>query len=54
MKCQNFFCVYQKQGECILDEITLDIDGRCEDCIYVNINDDLLQKLKVKQLTPTN
>ena len=34
MKCENYFCVYQDNGKCILDEINIDIMGQCDSCIY--------------------
>lgn len=34
MKYDNEFCVYQKNDECTLDEIELDISGLCTTCIY--------------------
>lgn len=44
MKCLNLFCVYWNEDECTLDEITLDISGACECCIYVDIEEKLLRK----------
>lgn len=50
MRCENIFCIYQKNGECILDEIEIDISGKCASCIFPNIDDDYLQKAKAKTL----
>lgn len=50
MECENYFCVYQKDGKCILDSISLDTQGSCLSCIYVNIDDDVLEKEKAKYL----
>ncbi len=46
MRCENEFCIYQEQGECILDDIKLDIIGQCTDCIYVNIPEEILENFK--------
>ncbi len=50
MKCDNSFCIYQKEDECILNEIELDINGICMDCIYVNIPKKILSGYKKKLL----
>jgi len=46
LSCENEFCIYQKQGNCILECVQLDIQGNCIDCIYVNIEEDSLNQLK--------
>ena len=38
MRCANIFCVYWSDGECSLEEISLDIQGNCEECVYINID----------------
>lgn len=48
--CENEFCIYQKQGMCILDKIQLDIQGNCTDCIYINVDKDTLNTLKEELL----
>ena len=50
LSCENEFCIYQKQGICILESIQLDIQGNCMDCIYVNIEESVLNNLKDKLL----
>lgn len=47
MECENYFCVYQKDGKCILDSISLDTQGSC---LSWNIDDDVLEKEKAKIL----
>ena len=44
--CENEFCIYQKQGKCILESIQLDIRGNCIECICVNIEENSLNNLK--------
>ncbi len=46
MKCENYFCIYENKGICILDIIELDIQGQCKECIYVSIEENELQYLK--------
>ena len=46
MKCENFFCIYQENDECILDEISIDITGACGSCIYIDIPISDLNKYK--------
>ena len=48
MKCENYFCIYEENGFCTLKEISLNIMGACEDCIYPSINREYLQKKKQK------
>ena len=43
MQCDNLFCVYWKDRQCMLREIKLDIMGCCENCIYVNVDEKTLQ-----------
>lgn len=50
MRCENIFCIYWKNEECILDEVSLDIMGNCQDCIYVDIEDDVLENYRNKLL----
>ena len=44
MKCENIFCIYWSEGICSINEVSLDIQGSCVDCIYVDIEDEYLQK----------
>ena len=46
LSCENEFCIYQKQGTCILESVQLDIQGSCEVCIYINIEEETLKKQK--------
>lgn len=50
MECANRLCIYEKNGECILDKVTLDYDGRCEACIHVTVQEETLLKLKEEAL----
>lgn len=46
LECENKFCVYMKNGKCILEKISLDICGLCKSCVYVNIKDKTLDAYK--------
>ncbi len=50
MTCENIFCIYQRNNNCLLEEIKVDITGACADCIYVNIGQRKLKELKENQL----
>lgn len=50
MRCENFFCIYNEEEKCLLDEIELDICGLCKSCIYVNIDRSEIVKRKKEQL----
>ncbi len=49
VNCENCFCVYEENGKCTLDSIEIDINGSCTACVYVDIQEDVLNSLK-KQL----
>ena len=51
MKCENYFCIYETNGNCILKEVSLDINGTCEECIYPSISQELLEKEKKRVLS---
>ncbi|MBR3300231.1 MAG: hypothetical protein IKI68_01975 [Clostridia bacterium] len=46
MKCENYFCIYEENGACILEEISLNISGTCEECIYPSIDPGYLEGKK--------
>ena len=46
MNFENYFCIYQNNGRCMLENIELDIMGQCKECIYIEINKQTLQQLK--------
>ncbi|MBO5105658.1 MAG: hypothetical protein J6C29_02055 [Clostridia bacterium] len=50
MKCENNFCIYQSDGDCILKEISIDNLGTCADFIYPNIDEKVLNQAKLKLL----
>lgn len=45
--CENHFCVYWKgNNQCKLKNISLDIQGNCLDCIYVEIEPTILKNAR--------
>ena len=50
MNCENNLCVYWNNGKCILGEISIDASGVCADCIYVNIDENILKNARKKFL----
>ena len=50
MNCENIFCIYQRMGKCILENIALDITGMCNECVYINIDEAELVLIKEKML----
>lgn len=50
MQCENKFCLYQEDGECQVSEIELDISGMCKTCVYVDITEKQLSKMKDEHL----
>lgn len=44
MQCENHFCIYWDSGICLLDKISLDVQGSCQDCIYVELEEELLKR----------
>ena len=50
MKCENSFCIYQSKGKCILKDINIDSLGMCTECIYPEINEEILNQAKFKLL----
>ncbi len=50
MNCENYLCIYQKRGVCILNSITPDVQGHCEECIYISPKPKELENQKQKIL----
>ena len=50
MKCENSFCMYQFKGTCRLDKVSIDSLGMCTDCIYLDIDEKILNQVKSKLL----
>nr|WP_325242491.1 hypothetical protein [uncultured Oscillibacter sp.] len=50
MTCENRFCVYWRKDNCTLNEVRLDGMGSCEDCIVVEVPEELLEKKRAELL----
>ena len=50
MNCENNFCIYCERGICVLENISINSLGMCNDCIMVSIEEETFQKQKKKQL----
>ncbi len=50
MDCENQFCMYQTDGKCMFNEISINSIGMCEGDTYINISDELLNKIKTENL----
>jgi len=49
MNCENIFCVYNRKNECTV-EPEIGINGFCESCIYVDIDNGYLDFIKENML----
>lgn len=51
MLCENTFCVYYFKGECLKsEEITLNNKGMCREFIQIEIEDQELERRRIKTL----
>ena len=50
MICDNDYCIYWDNNECILNEIHLNNMGVCESCISITISEKELERLREEQL----
>ena len=50
MRCGNTFCIYWKDGNCVLKNIELDIQGSCISCIYVDLDEEMLRKMRTETI----
>lgn len=50
MNCENSFCIYQSKGKCTIDKINIGILGMCTDCIYPDIDEEVLEQAKFELL----
>lgn len=46
LTCENIFCIYWADNACTLDTVLLNIQGNCEQCIYVSVVEAQLKKLR--------
>ena len=46
VNCQCFYCGYEKDGVCGLEEIVVNAGGICQNCTMVNVSEDEIKKAK--------
>ena len=44
--CENIFCIYWKENSCTLESISLDMQGNCTDCIYIELEKTVLENAR--------
>lgn len=54
MECENSLCIYQQNGKCIVENITINSLGMCSVCIYPDIDKTTLTRAKKKLLIKYN
>lgn len=50
MNCENRFCIYEANGNCILKNVRIDSLGMCAACICVDVDEEILDQAKSKLL----
>ena len=50
MKCEFDYCIYNKEFTCILDEIQINSSGMCEECEFVAVPKEILEKYKNQRI----
>ncbi len=50
MKCEFDYCIYQRDGKCIVDRIQINSQGMCDACIVLSLEGAFLQEIKRKKL----
>lgn len=46
MNCDNLFCIYWENHTCTLQEISLNIQGSCQACVYAEISPKILEQAR--------
>ena len=46
--CENNFCLYWQDDTCLLENISLSLQGVCQSCVCVDIGGSLLDALRQK------
>ncbi len=46
IECKNYLCIYQENNLCILDEVSINASGQCNECIHINPDWQLLDQIK--------
>lgn len=51
MKCDFNWCVYNKDKKCLLEEISINVFGVCDDAVSVSIPEEKMNSYKETQLS---
>ena len=44
--CENYRCIYEEDGECCIEKISVNEYGMCDCCIFPTFDDEVLKKAK--------
>lgn len=44
MRCENDFCIYWSGNVCLLEEISLDVRGVCQESVFVELEETFLNE----------
>ena len=50
MDCENCFCIYESKGKCILENVGINSLGMCTECIYPDIDEEIVNTAKINLL----
>ena len=50
MNCEQEYCIYNNNGDCILQNISINSLGMCDDCMTITLDKKLLTKFKEREL----
>ena len=51
LKCENEYCLYSNECECLFEKVSINELGMCDDCIILSLDKEFLQKEKERQLS---
>lgn len=51
MNCENEYCIYNLESKCLLEKISVNSLGMCDDCIMISLDEDFLAAEKQRQLS---
>ena len=51
MKCEFDYCMYNKDFECMVDDLEINSLGMCDACIVISLDKEFLEKEKQRQLS---
>lgn len=51
MNCENEYCIYNLESKCLLEKISVNSLGMCDDCIMISLDEGFLAAEKQRQLS---